>query len=157
MVSTRTETDSIAKRTVCANLLAAHLICPILFFTDLTRNPYYTQIIILNIAIICILVVWLLHGIYENKIMFRRTFLDVPILVFLAVATFSLGVSWYAHPPFFRSSVVNEGVRVWLFIFLNCFVVYWIATQFVDRKWYCHTGKYSTRTDHRACSCCKKR
>ena len=29
-------------------LTVCHFVCPLLFFTDLTRNPYYTQIAVLN-------------------------------------------------------------------------------------------------------------
>ena len=34
-------------------------VCPLLFFTDLTRNPYYTQIALFNILIPLSWLVWL--------------------------------------------------------------------------------------------------
>ncbi|MBI3288472.1 MAG: hypothetical protein HYZ74_03020, partial [Elusimicrobia bacterium] len=32
-------------------LITAHFLCPLLFFTNLTRNPYISQIVLLNIAL----------------------------------------------------------------------------------------------------------
>ena len=47
-----------APRAARALLGLIHVVCPLLFFTNLTRNPYFTQIALLNIGIAVCGILW---------------------------------------------------------------------------------------------------
>lgn len=103
--------------------------CPLLFFTDLTRNPYYSQITLLNLSVLALWVVWIVDGISSGEIRVPRTSLDMPLWIFFLVATLSWGVSWLTHNPFFRASIASEGLRVWAFTLVNGLLVYHAAVR----------------------------
>ena len=58
-------------------------VCPILFFTDLTRNPYYTQIALLNILVPAVWLLWLIDGWRKGEFLWAKTVLDLPLLILL--------------------------------------------------------------------------
>ncbi|MBI4056465.1 MAG: hypothetical protein HY399_02850, partial [Elusimicrobia bacterium] len=110
-------------------LLLACFVCPLLFYTDLTRNPYFTQIAVLNICILFFWACWLLRSFRFKKWEIPRTPLDMPWLAWLLVCGVSLFVSYLGHPHFFRPAILSEGFRVGVFTFTNTFLVYyWGAT-----------------------------
>ncbi|MBI4064468.1 MAG: tetratricopeptide repeat protein [Elusimicrobia bacterium] len=106
--------------------LVAHFVCPLLFFTNFTRNPYQTQITFLHLSILGIILAvlarWaktsadnLLAEILTSN--WPRAFW--PLLVFTVVCWISWAVSWFSHTGFFGSSIVAEGLRVNLFWIAN--------------------------------------
>ncbi len=115
-------------------LLAIHTVCPILFFTDLTRNPYFTQITLLNIWVSFLWIVWLVESLEKKVFAFPRTILNLPLLAFTAVATLSWGMSFLQHPARFHPSMLWEGLRNWLFLIVNAVGVFYVAYT-VDEKW----------------------
>ena len=115
-------------------LFAVHTVCPILFFTDLTRNPYFTQITLFNIWISFLWIAWLAESLQRKVFVFPRTALNLPLLVFFAVATLSWGASFMQHPARFHISMFWEGLRNWLFLIINCMAVFWISYN-LDEKW----------------------
>ena len=96
-------------------------LCPLLFFTDLTRNPYYTQITLLNIFV-CVLAA--AHFMRKSPV---RAAPDLPWLLWLAACLASWLRAYFGHAAFFRPSMLNEGLRVGLFTAVNCFLVYQLA------------------------------
>lgn len=121
---------------ICAMvlLLAIHLVCPILFFTDLTRNPYFTQIILLNIWLAFLWIAWLWECFKNKKIVFPKTALDLPLFCFLAIVTISWLVSFLVHDKSFYPAMFWEGLKRWLFTIVNCIAVFYIAVT-IDEKW----------------------
>lgn len=110
---------------------------PLVFFTNLTRNPYYFQIVLLNSVT---LILWILY-IYkcnssENKIDIIKTPLDVPIISFFVIAT----ISWLVilifniNTPYIRYSIFNEGLKRWLYLLTNSILVYYAVIYFVNNE-----------------------
>src|SRR4051794_16100619 len=77
-----------------ALLTTLHIVCPLLFFTNLNRNPYYTQIVLLNLAICLGGIVWIARAFHANELRLPRTAIEVPLAGFLAVALLSSVSSW---------------------------------------------------------------
>lgn len=102
-------------------------LCPLLFFTDLTRNPYYTQITLLNIFICLLAGLKLLEGWREGRWFYDRGAADLPWALWLAVCLLSCAHSYFTHGDFFRPAILSESCRVWLFTVVNCFFVYWLG------------------------------
>ncbi|MFH1259839.1 MAG: tetratricopeptide repeat protein [Elusimicrobiota bacterium] len=115
------------------NLLFYLLICvtPLIFFTDTTRNPYYIQGVLVY-TIICSLWISKLVDVYRsNKMEFRPTPLDWPLIVFLLIASLSLLRSFWLYPQY-SSAVGSEGSKNLLFLFLNVFLVFYSVIYFVE-------------------------
>jgi tetratricopeptide (TPR) repeat protein len=111
-----------------------HLVCPLLFFTDLTRNPYVTQISLLQGGL------WLAAAGFAAWTLRRREYaavetgLEAPLLAFFGWGMVTWALSWLDHPPF-RQPVWNEGRRLTLFFVSNGLLVYWLAAQLRDPDW----------------------
>ena len=110
-------------------LALAFFVSPLLFFTDLTRNPYYLQIALLNISLAAALLagIWAMRarGAWE----FPRSALWVPLGLFAGILLLSWIRSWLSHEPFFRPSIASEGLRAFLFLFVNCGVAFWLSAR----------------------------
>ena len=78
-------------------LIVIHTVCPILFFTSLTRNPYFTQIVLFNIWVSFLWIVYFFEGLINKKLIFPKTPLDIPIFSFLLVTIISLLASFLSH------------------------------------------------------------
>ncbi|MBI3291573.1 MAG: O-antigen ligase family protein [Elusimicrobia bacterium] len=109
-------------------------IVPLVFFTDLTRNPYYTQIALFNVLVSLLWIGWLLHGFRAGQWCWRTTAVDHPLAVLLLVALLSLGWSWGGHPAM-RTPIANEGLRNTLFLWLNWALVFWFVVQGLPEGW----------------------
>src|SRR5688572_6772148 len=79
-------------------LAILHGVCPLLFFSNLTRNPYYTQIALLNICIAACGFWWALRAIRKNEWSLPRVATEIPSAAFFAVALVSTILSWLVHP-----------------------------------------------------------
>ncbi|MDT8286751.1 MAG: tetratricopeptide repeat protein [Elusimicrobiales bacterium] len=110
-------------------LTLAFFVSPLLFFTDLTRNPYYLQIALLNISLAAALLsaLWSMRarGAWELP----RNILWVPLALFAAVLFVSWARSWSLHEPFFRPAIFSEGLRSFLFLFVNCGLAFWLSAR----------------------------
>ena len=95
-------------------LFALHIVCPLLFFTDLTRNPYYTQIVLLNVWVAFLWIAWLWDGAQSGRLFLPRTPIDLPLGAFLGVCTLSWALSFFSHTSSFYPSMIAEGSRRWL-------------------------------------------
>jgi len=106
-----------------------HVVCPLLFFTNLTRNPYYTQIALLNIMIAFCGLLWALETWRSGEWKLPRTPLEWPLLGFLVVALFSIIFSWKDH-ELVRVGIVNEGIRIWIFTVVNSIFAFYLPLLF---------------------------
>ena len=100
---------------------------PLIFFTNLTRNPYFFQITILNVFVSIFVIYFIL-------IFIRKGYLFLPsnpsikiYLLMLFVFLISSINSYFSHLDFYRPSIISEFRRVWFFTLLNSFIPFLIA------------------------------
>lgn len=115
-------------------LFAIHTVCPLLFFTDLTRNPYFTQIVLLNIWIAFLWIVWAWECLKNKKILFPKTALDLPLCSFFLIAIVSWLLSFISHEASFYAAMRSEGTKSLLFLLINAIGVFYIAVT-LDEQW----------------------
>jgi tetratricopeptide (TPR) repeat protein len=108
-------------------LVALHFVCPLLFFTDLTRNPYFTQIALLNAGLLAALALETVLQSRSGQFRIPRTPLDAPWVVFLAISALSWVYAYFAHPEFFRESMRAEGTRNGMFLLVNAALPFALA------------------------------
>jgi tetratricopeptide (TPR) repeat protein len=109
-------------------LVTAHFLCPLLFFTNLTRNPYVTQIALLNIAIALAFAAWAWReGAREGGMRLPRLPIEWPLGVFVVVWGASWLRAYYGHVEFFRPAMAAEGVRTGVFLLVNALVAFWLG------------------------------
>lgn len=108
-------------------LVTAFFVSPLLFFTGLTRNPYYLQIVLLNTAILGGVALFAYASARRGAWLLPATPLAKPLLALTLVYLASFAVSWFWHAPFFRPAITAEGVRAFLFFLVNCVGVFYLA------------------------------
>ncbi|MBI4054616.1 MAG: tetratricopeptide repeat protein [Elusimicrobia bacterium] len=104
-------------------------VCPLLFFTDLTRNPYFTQIALLNSLLLLAGWLYWIGFLYSPAPSVRTCAADLPLLCWLVFCGVSWIFSYLSHPPFFQPAIFHEGHRVFAFTLVNCLLVYFLAAQ----------------------------
>ncbi|OGR79638.1 MAG: hypothetical protein A3I11_04570 [Elusimicrobia bacterium RIFCSPLOWO2_02_FULL_39_32] len=115
-------------------LIVIHTVCPILFFTSLTRNPYFTQIVLFNIWVSFLWIVYFFEGLINKKLIFPKTPLDIPIFSFLLVTIISLLASFLSHENSFYASIFSEGLKSLIFLIINVILVFY-AASLIEPKW----------------------
>ncbi len=115
-------------------LIGLHLVCPLIFFTDLTRNPYVTQIVLLNIGLLAAFALHLTFQSREGSWNFPRTPVDLPWLVFGIVCLISWLYSYFGHVEAFRDSIRSEGLRVSLFLIINAAIPFYLAAAWASER-----------------------
>jgi tetratricopeptide (TPR) repeat protein/O-antigen ligase len=111
-------------------LVAAHFVCPLLFFTNLTRNPYVTQISLLNICLALAAALWLWRETaLTGSLALPKTPVDLPLLAMAGAALLSWSVACALHADFFRPAIFNEGLRAALFLTVNCLAVFYLSSS----------------------------
>src|SRR3989338_9218388 len=108
-------------------LAAAFFVAPLLFFTGLTRNPYYLQITILNIAILGATALFLRASLKAGAWRFPATPRARPLAAPAAAAHASFAWAWFGHAPFFRPGMASEGLKAAMFFVVNCVPVFYRA------------------------------
>jgi tetratricopeptide (TPR) repeat protein/O-antigen ligase len=110
-------------------IVVAHFVSPLLFFTNLTRNPYITQICLLNIALAAAGISYFARGISAPAgLRIPRSPLDGPWLAVLAACAVSWTVAYIGHAAFFRPAIASEGSRNALFLLCNALLPYYLST-----------------------------
>ncbi len=105
-------------------------VSPLLFFTDLTRNPYISQICLLNLCLVGLAAIrWLEPLLNGRAPAFPRTPVDWPIFFWCVAALLSWGVGYWGHRPFFRPSIMSEGGKNLLFLAANCLAPFYLASR----------------------------
>ncbi|HNW44925.1 MAG TPA: tetratricopeptide repeat protein [Elusimicrobiales bacterium] len=108
-------------------LTAIFFVSPLLFFTDLTRNPYYFQITLLNISLLAAAALFVAASLKRGAWLLPRTPLNLPLAALLAVYAASFAYSLAGHAAFFRPAMLSEGLRAGLFSLVNCALVFFLA------------------------------
>ena len=90
-------------------LAAAFFVAPLLFFTGLTRNPYYLQITILNIAILGATALFLRASLKAGAWRFPATPLARPLAALAACYLASFAWARVGPAPFFLPANASEG------------------------------------------------
>lgn len=115
-------------------LVVCFLVCPLLFFTNLTRNPYVTQISLLNISLALTAALALLGAAARGEAArLPRTAVDLPLAATAALAALSWGAAYIGHPEFFRPSMRAEGLRQGLFLCVNVLIPFYLAATLMRR------------------------
>ena len=80
-------------------LVTAHFLCPLLFFTNLTRNPYVSQIALLNIAVALAFAAWAWReAVRDEGFRFPPLPVEWPLGVFVVIwAASSRCLRWAAR------------------------------------------------------------
>ncbi len=114
-------------------LVVAFFVSPLIFFTNLTRNPYITQICLLNISISVALTLWMFQN--RGSLGKLRTVLNIPLLFWTLIVFASWGYAFFRHVKFYRPSVFNEGLNHEIFWVINCVGAFFIGVAAVrDRN-----------------------
>jgi len=126
------------------------IISPLVFFTDLTRNPYYFQIVFAQAGMVLI---WILILIKQKGMIVHYTNpFEKPMLMFYLWAIITWIISMFFlnhnyHVPelleyskqiykknYLFMSMFNEGFKKFLFTITNILLVYFFATNYVNEK-----------------------
>ncbi|MFA6029054.1 MAG: tetratricopeptide repeat protein [Elusimicrobiota bacterium] len=100
-----------ARRLVLPVVVLAHFVCPLFFFTDLTRNPYVTQIALLDGAL-CLAAAFLALGwLSGDELSLPRTPVDLPLAAWAGVCALSWGLAYFGHASFYRGAMLAEPGR----------------------------------------------
>jgi tetratricopeptide (TPR) repeat protein len=115
-------------RGLLALLLAtAFFVSPLLFFTNLTRNPYFLQITLLNAALISAAALFVYASIRRGAWLLPATPLSRPLGALVLVYLASFAWSWFGHAQFFRPAMASEGLKAGLFFLGNCLAAFYLA------------------------------
>lgn len=102
-------------------------ISPIIFFTNVTRNPYLIQERVLQVFTAISILLLLLSVSRNKEIKFPRTFLDWPLLVFLGIALISVILSLLNYREYSASIAGFSGRRMLMFLFSGIIPFYFAA------------------------------
>jgi len=122
---------------------------PIIFFTDLTRNPYFFQIFLLNVCVLIFWIIILAKSIRTNKFKFVFSSIDIPMYSFILIGIFTFVYNYFFQTPFNQPSLLNEsiktfnidffhsamaleGIKKLIFSLVNVLMVYWIAANYIN-------------------------
>lgn len=124
-------------------LYFAIVVSPLIFFTNVTRNPYIIQGTILYISLLSIFGLFAMQSIKTGNFIFYKTRLDLPVLIFLGFTVFTfLQALWgnyeiigFGKIPGFSTAAWSEGLRNNLYILINCVLAYYVAVNLIrDEK-----------------------
>lgn len=108
-------------------LTTAFFVSPLIFFTGLTRNPYYFQITLLNISLLCAAALFIYGSIKRGRWLLPRSALSWPLATLAAVYAVSFAFSWAGHASFFHPAMVSEGLKAGVFFLVNCLAVFYLS------------------------------
>src|SRR5947209_8064622 len=110
---------------VRACLVVCFFVCPLLFFTNLTRNPYVTQISLLNMGLLLAgaLLLWQVAG---GRAPWPRTAVDAPLAAWVGVCALSWTAAYALHQPFYRPAMAAEGARAFLFLLAHALCPFYV-------------------------------
>ncbi|MFN3967199.1 MAG: hypothetical protein ACK4JE_05830, partial [Endomicrobiia bacterium] len=95
------------------HLIYSLLVFPaLIFFTDLTRNPYYFQIFLLNVLILIIWSIYLIQSIIEGKIKWVFSPVDLPLFCFIIIAILSFLFAYLSKQSYLIPEIIEEGKKI---------------------------------------------
>ncbi len=108
-------------------LAAAFFVAPLIFFTGLTRNPYYLQITILNVAVLGAAALFLRASIKDGGWLLPSTPFNRPLAALALIYFASFAWSWLGHAAFYRPAMQSEGLKAGLYFLVNCLAVFYLS------------------------------
>ncbi|MCK4532483.1 tetratricopeptide repeat protein [bacterium] len=108
------------------------LIPPLIFFTNLTQNPYSIQAVMLNIGILLIWGIWIVENLIKKRVIFVKTYMDVPFCLFFLICILSFGWSLFTHGQM-KDAICNFGLKN-IFFVLNNFLVFYGTIYFLGDR-----------------------
>lgn len=115
-------------------LVVCHFVCPLVFFTNLTRNPYITQISLLGAGLALALAAWVLRETSRPESSWPRVPAAWPLAAFLLVWGASWTRAYFVHPEFFRPSLAAEGGRAAAFWLINAVAPFLLAAGLASEE-----------------------
>lgn len=119
----------VSRGLLAALLTAAFFVAPLLFFTGLTRNPYYFQIALLNAAVLGAAALFFAASLRTGDCPVSPAPVNKPLAALALVYLASFLFSYFSHPAFYRPAMAAEGLRVGLFFLVNCLAVFYLARR----------------------------
>ena len=111
-------------------LVACHFVCPLLFFTNLTRNPYITQIALLHAGVALALAAWAWsESGRPDGWRFPRVPVAAPLALFAAAWVLSWLRGYFGHAEFYRPAIMAEGARAAVFLSVVCLGTFVVAAS----------------------------
>ncbi len=110
---------------------AAVFAAPLIFFTDLTRNPFTVQPFILTLCCCVLLMLWALKVFITTKACFKFALPDLFFTGFVISALFSVSVNYFLTP--FPDALLGEALRRGLVLFTDGVTAYMLARVTVLR------------------------
>jgi len=117
----------VARGPLAALLAVAFFVSPLLFFTGLTRNPYYLQIALLNAALLAAAALYLRASLKRGEWLLGNTPLSAPLLALTLVYLVSFVFSYFGHAAYYRPAMAAEGLRAGIFFLVNCLAAFYLA------------------------------
>jgi len=111
-------------------------VSPIIFFTDLTRNPYYFQITLLNISLLLIAFFIFFKALKNNFLYLNfNSYNKLSVFILFTFFLTSL-IGYFGHNDFFKPAIFSESRRIWIFTLINCFFPFYLAQniKFISKE-----------------------
>ncbi len=107
-----------------------HTFGPLFFLTQTTQNPYSIQILIVQCGVLAL---WALFGFFlwnrHSTLHLPNSTVNIPLLTFALWALMSWGLSFFQHGLFFRSGIFHEGLRGFIFLWVNGIGVFFLSSM----------------------------
>jgi len=114
--------------------LAAVIFCPLMFFTDVTRNPYAIQSVVFQILISIALLLSVLKFRKEKNIILAKTELDKPLAVFFIFCALTAANAFLFDFPRWKLAILSFAGRNLIFLILNAIALFYITVQYFREK-----------------------
>ncbi|HEX4046702.1 MAG TPA: tetratricopeptide repeat protein, partial [Elusimicrobiota bacterium] len=109
-------------------LIFCFFVGPLVFFTNLTRNPYITQIAVVNAGAALALAAWAWSEAGRPQgWRLPRLPVELPLGLFIAAWGLSWLRAYLVHPAFFRPAMAAEGARNGLFFLVVCIATFVVS------------------------------
>ncbi len=118
-------------------------VSPLIFFTNLTRNPYFFQIMLINISIALCCIILFIEAFKNKQMLFRITPFHFIFLALIFVFFITSLYGYFSHSNFFRDSIFHENKKVWFYTIFNAFIPFLLASQLKYEEKETHRFPYS--------------
>lgn len=111
-------------------LFGTMFVSPLIFFTNLTRNPYYAQAVILHSVLCLLFILWAIRAFRKKEILLYPTVPDLPLWIFAGLSMILWGWGFVKHPQH-SPAVFSEGLRTAVFLWVNMLLAYYAAVYLI--------------------------
>lgn len=121
--------DTFYKKIVRFLLVLMYFVSPLIFFTNLTRNPYFIQIAIINISMAIWLSLFSIKILKSNHLRIRVTPIHYLFILMILIFFITSLQGYILHSDFFKPAIINENKRIWFYTFFNAFLPFVFISQ----------------------------